>query len=101
MSVVVKFPDGSSTTINGVAGQSVADRRVDRRSLNTRRIALLVLAVVLVVLAIVVLLIGRRRRRRARAGAPLRGPRARRRDHALATRAPTISVTPLPYASRE
>ncbi|MEX1006532.1 MAG: hypothetical protein WD271_01655 [Acidimicrobiia bacterium] len=62
VSVVVNFPDGSSTTINGVAGQRVP---IDLSTsiLNTRRLALLGLAAVLVVLAIVALLVGRRRRR--------------------------------------
>lgn len=68
VSVVVKFPDGSSTTVNGVAGQSVPID-VSTSIVNTRRIALLTIAVVLVVLAVVVLLIGRRRRR---ARAPVR-----------------------------
>jgi hypothetical protein len=62
VSVVVKFPDGSSTTVNGVAGQRVP-LDVSTSILNTRRLLLLALAVVLMVLAIVVLLIGRRRRR--------------------------------------
>ena len=60
VSVVVKFPDGSSTTVNGAAGQRVPIQ-LSTSILNTRRMALL--AVVLVVLAIVVLFIGRRRRR--------------------------------------
>ncbi len=62
MSLVVKFPDGSSTTVNGAAGQRVPIQ-LSTSILNTRRLALLALAVVLVVLAIVVLFIGRRRRR--------------------------------------
>jgi hypothetical protein len=76
VSVVVKLPDGSNTTINGVAGQSVPID-VSTSIVNTRRIGLLVLAVVLVVLAIVVLLIGRRRRR---ARAPVRRFEVHARD---------------------
>jgi hypothetical protein len=68
VNVVVKFPDGSSTTVNGVAGQRVPID-VSTSIVNTRRLTLLAIAVVLVVLAIVVLLIGRRRRR---ARAPVR-----------------------------
>jgi hypothetical protein len=62
VSVVVKFPDGSSTTVNGVAGQRVPID-VSTSIVNTRRLALLGLAVVLLLLAIGVLFIGRRRRR--------------------------------------
>ena len=76
VSVVVNLPDGSSTTINGVAGQRVPID-VSTSIVNTRRIGLLVLAVVLVVLAIVVLLIGRRRRR---ARAPVRRFEVHARD---------------------
>jgi hypothetical protein len=59
--VVVKLPDGSTTTINGIAGQRVPFD-VSASNLDTRRLALLGLAVLLAVLAIVVLLTGRRRR---------------------------------------
>jgi hypothetical protein len=76
VNVVVKFPDGSSTTVNGVTGKSVPFD-VSTSIVNTRRITLLVIAVVLVVLAIVVLLIGRRRRR---ARAPVRRFEVHARD---------------------
>jgi hypothetical protein len=62
VSVVVNFPDGSSTTVNGLAGQRVPID-VSTSILNTRRLALLGLAAVLVVLGIVALMVGRRRRR--------------------------------------
>jgi hypothetical protein len=76
VSVVVKFPDGSSTTVNGAAGKRVPID-VSTSIVNTRRLALLALAVVLLVLAIVVLLIGRRRRR---ARAPMRRFEVHARD---------------------
>ena len=76
VSTVVKFPDGSSTTINGVTGQRVPID-VSTSIVNTRRLVLLAVAVVLVVLAIVVLLIGRRRRR---ARAPVRRFEVHARD---------------------
>ncbi|HXY92979.1 MAG TPA: hypothetical protein VEP49_10920 [Acidimicrobiia bacterium] len=68
VSVVVKLPDGSTTTVDGVPGKRLP---VDASAsvLDTRRVVLLGIAVVLVVLAVVVLLIGRRRRR-ARAPIP-------------------------------
>ena len=72
----MNFPDGSSTTINGAAGQRVPID-VSTSIVNTRRLVLLALAVVLVVLAIVVLLIGRRRRR---AHAPVRRFEVHARD---------------------
>jgi hypothetical protein len=62
VSVVVNFPDGTSTTVHGAAGQRLPFD-VTTSVLNTRRLAWLGLAVVLVVLAILVLLVGRRRRR--------------------------------------
>src|SRR5262245_42486105 len=68
VNVVVKLPDGSSTTYKGVAGQPVPIN-ASTSVLNVRRIALLALAAFLVVLAIVVLMIGRRQRR---ARAPIR-----------------------------
>jgi hypothetical protein len=74
VSVVVNFPDGSSTRVNGLAGQRVPID-VSTSILNTRRLALLGLAAVLVVLAIVALLVGRRRRR-------ARGPIPRFEVHA-------------------
>jgi hypothetical protein len=66
--VVVKLPDGSSTTFKGDPTKLVP---IDASTsvLNVRRLALLAVAVLLVVLAIVVLLIGRRHRR-ARAPIP-------------------------------
>ena len=74
VSVVVNLPDGSSTTIHGVAGQRIPID-VSTSILNTRRLVLLGLAVVLVVLAIVALLVGRRQRR-------ARGPIPRFEVHA-------------------
>lgn len=65
VSVVVNFPNGTSTTVNGIAGQRVPID-VSTSILNTRRLVLLGLAVVLVVLAIVALLVGRHRRRARR-----------------------------------
>jgi hypothetical protein len=62
VSVVVKLPDGSTTTIAGQPGVGVPID-VSASVLDTRRLGLLALAVVLVVLAIIVLMIGRRRRR--------------------------------------
>jgi hypothetical protein len=75
VNVGVKFPDGSSTGSQRVAGRRPVD--VSTSIVNTRRITLLVIAVVLVVLAIVVLLIGRRRRR---ARAPVRRFEVHARD---------------------
>jgi hypothetical protein len=75
VSVVVKLPDGSTTTIAGRPGARVPID-VSASVLNTRRLALLGLAVVLVVVAIVVLMIGRRRRR-ARAPIPRFGVHSR------------------------
>jgi hypothetical protein len=72
--VVVNFPDGTSTTVNGVAGQRVPID-VSTSIVDTHRIALLALAAVLAVLAIVALLVGRRKRR-------ARGPIPRFEVHA-------------------
>ncbi len=74
VSVVVNFPDGSSTTVNGTAGRRVPID-VSTSMLDTRRLALLGLAAVLAVLAVVALLVGRRRRR-------ARGPIPRFEVHA-------------------
>jgi len=75
VSVVVKLPDGSTTTIAGQPGARVPIG-VSGSVLNTRRLTLLAVAVVFVVLAIVVLTIGRRRRR-ARAPIPRFGVHSR------------------------
>ena len=77
--LVVKFPDGSSTTVTGVAGQRVpVDASANVR--NTRRIVLFAVAIGLVVLAVVVWFGGRHSRRRVRAKAPIRrfDPHSRR-----------------------
>ena len=68
--VVVKLPDDSTTTVQGIAGER---RPVEAESsvLDTRRIFLVLLAVVLVAIAVMVFFGGRHSRRRARARAPI------------------------------
>jgi hypothetical protein len=75
VSVVVKLPDGTTTTVNGQAGTRVPVD-VSASVLDTRRLGLLAVSIVLIALAIGVLMIGRRRRR-ARAPIPRFGVHSR------------------------